>query len=80
MRLLVAHPEPRLEGGWWVCRRAARRPASTADGSGSTRRRLSTDADPVDIVRAACAAAWDAPTPGPGPSIPRPSRFAVGDH
>lgn len=56
--LLVPHPEPVVDGGWWVCRDAA---ARVADGRLELR---GTPADPVDLVRAACAAAWDAADTG----------------
>jgi glycerol 3-phosphatase-2 len=52
--LVTPHPAPVLDDGWWRCRGAA---ARVADG------RLELDGggtDPVDVVRAACAAAWDA--------------------
>ncbi|WP_163274784.1 HAD-IIA family hydrolase [Cellulomonas iranensis] len=52
--LLVPHPEPVVDGGWWVCRDAA---ARVVDGGLELR---GTPVDPVDLVRAACAAAWDA--------------------
>ena len=77
--LLVAHPEPRLEGGWWVSRGAA---ARVNDGRLELdETQLSTDADPVDIVRAACAAAWDSADSGAGAVDPASvPEFAVGDH
>lgn len=51
--LLEAHPAPELSGdGWWVCRGAASRVRDDGlDMSG-------TGFDPLDAVRAACAAAW----------------------
>lgn len=50
--LLEPHPVPTQDSGWWTCG-AAR--ASAVDG------RLELDGDVgVDLVRAACAAAWDA--------------------
>jgi len=52
--LLTPHPEPVPEDGWWACREAAARVVAGA-------LELRGDpADPVDLVRAACAAAWDA--------------------
>ena len=46
------HPEPeRTAAGWWACGAAA---ARVRDG------RLELDGDGVDLVRAACAAAWQA--------------------
>ncbi|UZN04994.1 HAD-IIA family hydrolase [Cellulomonas sp. S1-8] len=52
--LLVPHPEPVAESGWWACRGAA---ARVVDGA----LELSGEpADDVDLVRVACAAAWDA--------------------
>ena len=55
--LLEPHPAPEPEGGWWVCRGAA---ARVADG----RLELRPADVPVDLVRAACAAAWDAADEG----------------
>ena len=55
--LLEAHPAPEPEDGWWVCRGAA---ARVADG----RLELRPADVPVDLVRAACAAAWDAADEG----------------
>ena len=55
--LLEAHPAPEPEDGWWVCRGAA---ARVADG----RLELRPAGSPVDLVRAACAAAWDAADAG----------------
>ena len=57
--LLEPHPAPVLEGeGWWVCRGAA---ARVRDGGLD----LSGDgSDPLDRVRAACAAAWAADDAG----------------
>jgi len=51
--LLEAHPAPKRDGdGWWVCRGAA---ARVRDGGID----LSGDGmERVDVVRAACAAAW----------------------
>jgi glycerol-1-phosphatase len=52
--LLEAHPEPRLEGdGWWVCRAASARVVGGALELGRGAR-----LDDLDVVRAACAAAW----------------------
>jgi HAD superfamily hydrolase (TIGR01450 family) len=49
--LLVAHPAPSEEAGWWRCGSAG---ARVVDG------RLELDGDrTIDLVRAACAAAWD---------------------
>ncbi|MBO0922609.1 HAD-IIA family hydrolase [Cellulomonas sp. zg-ZUI222] len=59
--LLTPHPEPVVDGGWWVCRGAAARVVDAV---------LQVDGlpdDPVDLVRAACAAAWDAADSGAGP-------------
>lgn len=56
--LLEPHPAPVLEDGWWVCRGAAARVVAGAldlrpdAGSGADAR--------IDLVRAACAAAWEA--------------------
>lgn len=58
--LVVPHPVPVLEDGWWLCRGAR---AMVADG------RLELDghgAEPLDVVRAACAAAWEAADHGEG--------------
>ncbi len=54
LALLEPHPEPVREDGWWTCRGAA---ARVVDGALELR---GEPADPVDTVRAACAAAWDA--------------------
>lgn len=52
--LLEPHPEPVRADGWWTCRAAAARVvAGTLELRGAP-------GDPVDLVRAACAAAWDA--------------------
>ena len=59
--LLTPHPEPAVDAGWWVCRGAAARVVDAV---------LEVDGlpdDPVDLVRAACAAAWDAADRGAGP-------------
>ncbi|MCC2314623.1 HAD-IIA family hydrolase [Cellulomonas xiejunii] len=59
--LLVPHPVPVRDGGWWTCRGAAARvDAGALELQGAP-------ADPVDLVRAACAAAWDAVDQGDGP-------------
>ena len=55
--LLEPHPAAVPEDGWWVCRGAA---ARVADG----RLELRPAGSPVDLVRAACAAAWDAADAG----------------
>lgn len=56
--LLVPHPEPVPDDGWWVCRGAAARvTAGVLELRGAP-------ADPVDLVRVACAAAWDATDSG----------------
>ena len=55
--LLEPHPAAVPEDGWWVCRGAA---ARVADG----RLELRPAGSPVDLVRAACAAAWDAADEG----------------
>ncbi|MBO3087392.1 HAD-IIA family hydrolase [Cellulomonas dongxiuzhuiae] len=52
--LLVPHPEPVRDEEWWSCRGAAARVVSGALELRGTAH------DPVDLVRAACAAAWDA--------------------
>ncbi|ADG74552.1 HAD-superfamily hydrolase, subfamily IIA [Cellulomonas flavigena DSM 20109] len=52
--LLVPHPEPLPDAGWWTCRGAA---ARVVDGALELH---GTPVDPVDVARAACAAAWDA--------------------
>ena len=54
--LLEAHPEPRAAAeGWWTCREAS---ARVVDGALELGRGSSTD--DLDVVRAACAAAWAA--------------------
>lgn len=45
------HPEPRRAEGWWRCGAAAARVVAGA---------LELDGVGIDLVRAACAAAWDA--------------------
>ncbi|MBD8059120.1 HAD-IIA family hydrolase [Cellulomonas sp. JH27-2] len=53
--LLEPHPAPgRSDDGWWVCREAS---ARVTDGALELGR---GDADAIDLVRAACAAAWAA--------------------
>ena len=54
LALLAPHPEPVLEGGWWTCRGAVARVVAGGLELGGA------SADPVDAVRAACAAVWDA--------------------
>ena len=52
--LVVPHPAPELDDGWWRCRGAGARVVEgllELDGSG---------AESLDRVRAACAAVWDA--------------------
>lgn len=58
LALLVPHPVPVLDAGWWVCRGAA---ARVVDAALQLR---AGDEDPVDLVRAACAAAWAAADAG----------------
>lgn len=58
LALLVPHPAPVPDAGWWVCRGAA---ARVADGGLELR---AGGEDPVDLVRAACAAAWAAADAG----------------
>ncbi|RHA40476.1 HAD-IIA family hydrolase [Cellulomonas rhizosphaerae] len=54
--LLEAHPEPEVGAeGWWTCREAS---ARVVDGALELGRGSSTD--DLDVVRAACAAAWAA--------------------
>lgn len=56
--LLVAHPQPKRSGGAWSCRRfTARRSGDSLTLSGSD----DPDGDPIDAVRALCAAAWADP-------------------
>ena len=51
--LLEPHEQPVLSGGWWTCGGAAVRvTGSVLEVSGNT------DADELDIARAACSAAW----------------------
>lgn len=52
--LLTPHPEPVREDGWWVCRGAAARV------HGGALELRGAGADDVDLVRAACSAAWSA--------------------
>lgn len=65
--LLVPHPEPVRADDWWTCREAAARiVAGVLELRGGP-------GDPVDLVRAACAAAWDAVDRGEaldGASVP----------
>lgn len=51
--LLEPHPAPVRDGEWWRCRDAAARVSGR-------RLELSGAAGSLDVVRAACAAAWDA--------------------
>ena len=52
--LLEPHPEPRLEAeGWWTCGAASARVTGGALELGR-----GADVDDLDVVRAACAAAW----------------------
>jgi ribonucleotide monophosphatase NagD (HAD superfamily) len=66
--LLEAHPEPALgPDGWWLCRNRAARVANgrlELDGGGPVG---------IDVIRAACAAAWaaaDAGAPVESESVP----------
>lgn len=60
--LLVAHPEPVPADGWWRCRDAA---ARVVDGRLELHDGGAADADhAVDLLRAACAAAWEAADDG----------------
>ena len=52
--LLVPHPEPVPDDGWWTCRGAAARVVAGA------LELTGVPDDRVDLVRAACAAAWEA--------------------
>ncbi|WP_309135610.1 HAD-IIA family hydrolase [Cellulomonas sp.] len=56
--LLEPHPAPVLREGWWVCREAAARVHDGALELGPARG--SAPDGRLDLVRAACAAAWDA--------------------
>lgn len=76
--LLVAHPEPAQKDGWWVCRGAAARVLDGALELDESRREA--DADDVDIVRAACAAAWSSADDGQGVDPATVPEFAVGSH
>jgi hypothetical protein len=49
--LLEPHPAPALTDGWYVCGGAS---AQVSDGG------LRLDGSGIDLVRAACAAAWSA--------------------
>lgn len=53
--LHAPHPEPVLEAGWWRCGTAAARVEAGA---------LELDGSGIDLVRAACAAAWHATDEG----------------
>ncbi|HMO11322.1 MAG TPA: HAD-IIA family hydrolase [Actinotalea sp.] len=55
--LLVPHPAPALDDGWWRVRGAR---ARVSGG----RLEVAPDGDPLDQARAACAAAWDAADSG----------------
>jgi glycerol 3-phosphatase-2 len=70
--LLVAHPRPdRVAEGWWACRQAA---ARVVDGRLELHRSSGTSVEAqLDVVRAACAAAWSAVDAGAaldGDSVP----------
>ncbi len=56
--LLEPHPLPREAEGWWTCGGAA---ARVADGELDLDGRTGT---PIDLIRAACAAAWAAADDG----------------
>jgi glycerol 3-phosphatase-2 len=58
LSLLEPHPLPERTGdGWWVCRGSA---ARVVDGCLDLRRPQAPGQDAIDLVRAACSAAWDA--------------------
>lgn len=79
LSLLDTHPEPRRDEGWWVSRGAAAR--VVAGRLELDESRLEDGSDAVDIVRAACAAAWDAVDSGTGAVDPATvPDFNVGDH
>ena len=58
--LLVPHPQPVLDEGWWVCGSASARVVDGVLELGRARGGDGVDDDPVDRVRVACAAAWAA--------------------
>ncbi|MFI2751800.1 HAD-IIA family hydrolase [Cellulomonas sp. P22] len=66
LSLLDAHPEPQVAAeGWWTCRSAA---ARVHDGRLELHGAAAVDGasreDRVDLIRAACAAAWSAADAG----------------
>jgi HAD superfamily hydrolase (TIGR01450 family) len=71
--LLEPHPRPeRSAEGWWTCRGAAARVTEGAldlDGQGGT---------PLDLVRSACAAAWEAADDGRPVDASRVPELPVG--
>ncbi|MGP7960777.1 HAD-IIA family hydrolase [Sanguibacter sp. A247] len=76
--LLVAHPEPVLHDGWWTSRGIAARVSGGALELDDTH--PEAGAEPVDLVRAACAAAWasaDAGAPLDPAAVPD---LPVGSH
>lgn len=73
--LLAAHPAPaRAEGDWWVCEGAA---ARVVDGALELDERAGST---LDLVRSACAAAWDAVDAGHELDPTTVPEFAIGSH
>lgn len=73
--LLVPHPVPeRADGDWWVCNGAAARVLE-----GALELRPGT-AHTLDVVRSACAAAWDAVDSGHEVDTASVPEFAIGSH
>lgn len=77
--LLEAHPVPDQNAeGWWVCRGSAARVVSGRLELDEAHQ--AADGDDVDIVRAACAAAWTAADDGSDLDDSTVPEFAVGSH
>ncbi len=77
--MLEPHPAPeKADDNWWVCRGSAARVVSGQLELNVTHQDRS--GDDVDIVRAACAAAWTAADAGINIDETSVRQFAVGSH